>query len=97
MTYASGVTHENQITNTMGPIGMPELVVIFIALILLVIPAGIAIAVVLYFSSRKKPPLLPQVPRGIQERLTELDALRSNKLISDAEHEEKRRQILRDI
>jgi flagellar basal body-associated protein FliL len=76
---------------------MPEMIVIFVVLIVLAIPVGIAIALIWYFSSRSKPPQLPQGSKNVQERLTEIDGLRSRNLISDAEHEEKRKQILSDI
>jgi hypothetical protein len=81
----------------MGPLGMPEIIMIFVVLIMLAIPVGIAIVLIWYFSSRSKPPQLPQGPKSIQERLSEIDGLRSRNLISEAEHDEKRRQILGDI
>lgn len=73
---------------------------IFVMLIILAIPVGIVIALVRYFSSRSKPPQLiqpPQVPKSIQERLSEIDGLRSQNLLSEAEYEEKRRHILSGI
>jgi len=76
------------------------MIMIFVMLILLAIPAGIVIALVWYFSSRSRPPQMiqpPQVPKSIQERLSEIDGLRSRNLISEAEYEEKRRQILSGI
>lgn len=76
---------------------MPEIVMIFIVLALLAVPVVIVIGLVWYFGSRNKPPQLPPGSSRPQDRLAELDALRSRNLISDAEHEEKRRQILRDI
>jgi cytochrome c-type biogenesis protein CcmH/NrfG len=81
----------------MGPIGMPELIMIVVVLIMLAIPVGIVVALVWYFSSRSKPPQLTQpqqVLRSTQDRLAEIDSLRSQNLISEAEYEEKRRQIL---
>jgi hypothetical protein len=81
----------------MGPLGMPEIFMIFVVLIMLAIPVGIAIVLIWYFSSRNKPPQLPQGSRSIEERLSEIDGLRARNLISEAEHDEKRRQILGDI
>lgn len=84
----------------MGPLGMSEIIMIFVVLILLAIPVVIAIALVWYFSNRGKPPqpaLPPQVPKSIEERLSELDGLRSRNLVSEAEYEEKRSRILGEI
>lgn len=84
----------------MGPLGMPEMIMIFLVLILLAIPVGIVIALVWYFSSRSMPRQVtqaPQVPRSTQDRLAEIDSLRSRNLISEAEYEEMRRQILSGI
>jgi hypothetical protein len=61
---------------------------------------GIAIALGWYFSTRGKAPqpvLPPQVPKSIEERLSELDGLRTRNLISEAEYAEKRSQLLGDI
>ncbi len=84
----------------MGPIGMPEIIMIFVVLIMLAIPVGIVVALVWYFSSRSKSPQLtqpPQILRDTQERLAEIDSLRSQNLISESEYEERRRQILSGI
>ena len=74
---------------------------IFVVLILLALPAGIAIVLLWYFYlKRNKPPQPtqpPQVPRSTQDRLSELDGLRSQKLISETEYEERRRHILSGI
>lgn len=79
---------------------MPEIIVIFVVLIMLAIPVGIVIALVWYFSSRNKPPQAiqpPKVSKSSQDRLSEIDELRSQNLISEAEYDEKRRQILNGI
>lgn len=84
----------------MGPIGIPELIMIFVVLIMLAIPVGIIIAFVWYFSSRSKPPQVtqpPQVLRSTHDRLLEIDSLRSQNLISETEYEERRRQIISGI
>jgi flagellar basal body-associated protein FliL len=84
----------------MGPLGMAEIIMIIVVLIMIAITIGIILALVWYFSSRSKPPQLiqaPQVPKSIPERLSEIDGLRSQNLISEAEHEEKRRHILGEI
>ena len=73
---------------------MPEMIIILI--VFLAIPVGIIIALVWYFSSRRKS-LQPPALASIQDRLLEIDALRSKNLITDAEHEEKRKMILNSI
>jgi cytochrome c-type biogenesis protein CcmH/NrfG len=78
----------------MGPIGMPELIVILI--VLLVIPAGI-IAALWCLTSRSKTTPPSGSRASIQERLTEIDSLRAQNLISEAEYEEKRIEILSSI
>jgi len=70
---------------------------IFVVLIMIAIPVGIVVALVWYFSSRSKPTQPPQVFRSAQDRLAELDRLHAQNLISEAEHEERRRQILSGI
>lgn len=81
----------------MGPLGMPEIIMIFIVLAMLIIPVGVVIALVWYFSSRSKSSQFPAGPTTVQERLLAIEALRSQNLISDTEHEEKRKQILKGI
>jgi cytochrome c-type biogenesis protein CcmH/NrfG len=79
---------------------MPELIMIVVVLILLAIPVGIVIALVWYFSSRSKPhPMAqaPQNPKSTQQRLAEIESLRSQNLLTEAEYEEKRRHILDEI
>ena len=76
---------------------MPEIIMIFITLGMLAIPVCLVIFLIRYFSSRSKPPQLHQRPKSIQERLFEIGDLRSKNLISEAEHEEKRKQILNGI
>lgn len=73
---------------------MPELIILMI--VFLAILVGSIIALVWYFSSRRKP-LQPPAPPSIQDKLVEIDALRSNNLITGAEHEEKRKMILNRI
>lgn len=84
----------------MGPIGMPELIVIFMALIFLALPVGLVIVLVWYLSTRSKRSQRDQAlqpPKSAEDRLSELEGLRSQHLISEAEYEEKRRQILSSI
>jgi hypothetical protein len=81
----------------MGQIGMPEIIVIFIVLAMIAIPICLALGLIWYFSSRKKEPQMAPDPGSAQDRLLELESLRSKGLISDAEHEEKRRKILSGI
>jgi len=81
----------------MGPLGMPEIIMIFLILILLALPVGGAAALLWYFCSRKKPPLIPAGTGSIQNRLQELDALRAGNLLSEEEYGEKRKQILSSL
>lgn len=84
----------------MGPLGMPEMIMIFVVLIVLTVPVAIAAALLWYFVLRRKPhqsAQAPQSPKSTQERLSEIDALRSQNLISEAEHAEKRSRILNEI
>jgi hypothetical protein len=65
---------------------MPEMIMIVIVLIMLGVSAGIVFALVWYFSPRRKAARLPQGPRGVAERLSELDDLRSRNLITESEY-----------
>jgi hypothetical protein len=81
----------------MGPIGIPEIIMIFMVVMMLAIPVGIVMALVWYFRSRGRPPHRaqpPQVPGSSRDRLEETDSLRSRNVVSDSEHEESRRHIL---
>jgi hypothetical protein len=81
----------------MAPIGLPEVIVIAVALILLVLPLGIAAALLWYFVLRRQPRQVVEPPKctgSIQDRLSEIDRLRARNLISETEHAEKRRRIL---
>lgn len=79
----------------MGPIGMPELVVIFVVfMVVIAVPALVAIGLVLYFKGLPKgPPMMTQVG-GTQDRLREIDELRRANLISEEEYDAKRKQIM---
>ena len=69
---------------------------IVILLILLAIPVGIAVVVLVIVRATRSsasPPAAP-LPRSIDERLRELDALREQELITEEEHEERRRAIV---
>lgn len=84
----------------MGPLGMPEMIMIFVVLIMLCVPVAIAAALLWYFVLRRKPQhyaQAPQIGRSTQERLSEIDNLRSQNLISETEHAEKRKRILDEI
>ena len=74
----------------MGPIGIAEIIMILIVLALLAIPVGIIIAIVWYFFLRNK----TNPSEYMAARLSEIDQLRAKNLITDAEYEVKRRQIL---
>ncbi|MBG7607706.1 MAG: hypothetical protein IZT59_06740 [Verrucomicrobia bacterium] len=81
-----------------GPIGGPEIIVILIVLLLLLAVPVIIIIVVLKLSSRSsknpQPPLLPQTTK---ERIEALDDLKNRNLVSESEHEEKRKELLRQL
>jgi hypothetical protein len=84
----------------MGPIGMPELIMILVVLIMLAIPVDFVIALTWYFSSFSKqshPAQPTQLIKNTQERLSEIDGLRSQNLISENDYEERRRHIFSDI
>lgn len=76
---------------------MPEIIMIFVALVLLAIPVAIAIGLIFYFNSRGRSAPLPAQARHTQARLLELDALKAKNLITDAEYEEKRRRLIDGI
>lgn len=76
----------------LGPIGVPELIMIFIVLFLVVIlPLGI-ILLVLKLSKPKGGALPP--PLYMHTGLQELEALRAQNLISPEEYEARRKAIL---
>lgn len=80
----------------MGPLGMPEMIVILIVgLLVLGLPALIAIGVLLYTRRNSTPP--PTLPASRETRLAELDSLRQKNLITEAEHEEQRKRILESL
>ena len=76
---------------------MPEIIMIFIILALLAIPVGIAIALLWYFTARSKRLRHIEVAKIIEERLSEIDSLRANNMISEVDYELKRSQILSGI
>ncbi len=85
----------------LGPLGGPEIIMILLVLVLLVAPAVVIVAVVLYLDRKKRgtyaaspPPPLPASLPPAQARLQELDSLKAQGLVSEAEYEEKRKQIL---
>lgn len=83
-----------------GPIGGPEIIMILVVLFLLAVPVVIVVAVLMMSNSRNKGPLPPMPPPplpSVESRLAEIDSLRARNLISEAEHEEKRKQIIGGI
>lgn len=85
----------------LAPIGVPELIMILIVLVIVVgVPVGIVVLVLALNKSGKAqgpqmaviPPPLPPTG-GSQARLQELEALRTQGLISADEYEMKRKQI----
>jgi hypothetical protein len=77
-------------TALFGPIGGPEMIMIFVVLVLLVLPAVLIVVLVKYFQSKSRPP----APPTAQAKLMELNHLRSQNLLSAEEYEAKRKQIL---
>jgi len=82
----------------LGPLGGPEIIMIFIVLFLLAIPICLIYFLVRYFTSKgpsySAPPPLSSPQASTQGRLQELDHLKSQNLISETEYQEKRKQIL---
>lgn len=76
---------------------MPEIIMILIMIVILAIPSGIIVGLAWYFSARSKAAQAPPARASIQDRLLELDALRSKNLISETEYQEKRKQLLGEI
>lgn len=76
-------------------LGAPELIVILLAIFLIIFPI-VLVLILVKVVSKPKPPSLPPQPSP-RERLLELDKLRSENLITDAEHEAGRKSILENI
>jgi hypothetical protein len=74
-----------------------EIIWIGISLVLFALPVVIIVALTVLFCSRKSASQLPSMQKSAQERLSMIGDLRSQSLISEAEYEEKRRQILSEI
>lgn len=82
----------------MGPLGMPEIIVLLIVgLLVLGLPALIAIGILLYSRKNSAPPPPPPPSPNRESRLAELDSLREKNLISETEHQEQRKRILEGI
>lgn len=79
----------------LGPIGGPEIIMIMVVLFLLVLPAVIVIVVLKFSGKPSHQPMPPPLPQ--QKRLMELEALKASNLISEAEYEQKRKEILSSL
>ena len=81
-----------------GPLGGPELLILFFLLL-----GGILAVIMVKVSKRSGAPgPYSSPPQGdavadTESRLREIDALKAKGLISEAEHAEKRRQIINGI
>lgn len=77
-------------------LGGPEILVILIVLALISIPAVIVVIVAVVISSRKKHEASLPPPEAIQAqaKLQEIESLYAQGLISQTEHDEKRKQII---
>jgi len=69
----------------------------FVLIVLFAIPLLILIAILRAVNSPNKAPRIPPVQKSVQERLATIDDLRSQNRITEAEYEEKRKQILADV
>ena len=80
----------------MSGLGAQELIVILIVLALLITPVVIGVVVMVVISSRKKRDAILPPPEAIQAqaKLQEIDSLYAQGLISQTEHDEKRKQII---
>lgn len=82
-------------------IGVQEMIVIFLVLVMLSVPAIVAIVVVVFISRKanRSTPVAPEVPasKSRQDRLSELDGLLAQSLITEAEYETQRERILREV
>lgn len=76
----------------MGPIGMPEMIILFV--FFGVIAIVIAAVIILLLKSKKGPTADFSRSNSAQERLSEIDALRQKNLISEVEYEAKRKAIV---
>ena len=85
----------------MGPVGMPEMIVILIVgLLVLGLPALIAIGIIVYSRRNSNPPPAPPPAPPLasrESRLLELEALRAKNLVSETEFQEQRKRILESI
>jgi hypothetical protein len=77
----------------------PDLLVIFLVLLLTAAPVIGIVALVYYLGRRNSPPRPPplQHVRPAAERLAELDRLKEQSLLSEAEYGEQRRKIISGI
>ena len=78
---------------------MPEMIMILIVgLLVLGLPALIAIGIIVYSRRNSSPPPSPPPPLASREsRLLELEALRAKNLVSESEFQEQRKRILESI
>ena len=80
--------------SSFGNLFGPDAIIIFLILLILGVPTIGVIALVLYLCRRestKRPPLTTA------ERLHELELLKQQNLVSDAEYEEQRRRIISGV
>ncbi len=76
-------------------LGGPEILVI---LFLLAVPVGIVLLILFIVNKTQRPGLMPPIaPATPEQRLRELDALKTQNLISDEEYETKRQEILGEV
>jgi hypothetical protein len=77
----------------------PDLIILAVILIFLLafVGGGIALLVYVFGGSRKAapPPLRPDA--SVEIRLRELEQLKQNNLVSEAEYEEQRRRIISGV
>ena len=77
-------------------LGGPE-IVILLGLLAIPVTLVLVILVIIRATRRSGPPPAAPIAQASGERLRELDALRDQKLITDDEYRERRKEILQDI
>jgi hypothetical protein len=75
----------------------PDLLIIFVILAMLGVPIAGIILLVSYLTGRKQHPPASPTATPSSERLQQLEQLRQQKLITDAEYEATRRRILSEL
>jgi len=78
----------------MGPIGMPELIILGIIVPMLALGIFIIILIVKKLDKSRNPIQPDNQQSTVEARLAKIEAFKSEGLITDTEYQEKRKQIL---